>query len=114
MDIIFRYLPVAPMPLLIRLGTLFTDKIQADVYQLRREPEQTWQWDSDNTSIVYKVIDPQSYGYPPVLIISLSARIAKERITAVLGTESIDMGGYNRQSTQDFLRCRQQLSDYEA
>ena len=110
----FSIFALAPMPLLIRLGTLFTDKIQADVYQLRREPEQTWQWDSNNTSTVYKVIDPQRYEYPPALIISLSAKIAKERITAVLGTEVSIWEVTIDNPHNDFLKCRQQLSDYRS
>ena len=39
----FSIFALAPMPLLIQLGTLFTDKIDVDVYQPIREPK-TWKW----------------------------------------------------------------------
>ena len=39
----FSLFAMAPIPLLIKLGALFTDKIPVDVYQLIREPN-TWKW----------------------------------------------------------------------
>jgi len=110
----FSIFALAPMPLLVRLGTLFTDKIPADVYQLRREPELTWEWISETTSTEYKVIAPETYEYPPVLIISLSARIAHERITAVLGSKVSIWEITIDKPHNDFLKCRQQLSDYRS
>src|SRR5208283_6184403 len=35
---------LAPMPLMIMFGSLITDKVPAQVYQLHREPFQTWHW----------------------------------------------------------------------
>lgn len=39
----FSLFAMAPIPLLINLGTLFTDKISVDTYQPIREPK-TWHW----------------------------------------------------------------------
>ncbi len=81
----FSIFGLAPMPLLVRLGTLFTDKTPAQVYQLHREPNQTWQWSAVAKDMEFKIIPPKSFNGSPVLLISLSAKIANERVTAVLG-----------------------------
>jgi len=108
----FSIFGLAPIPLLIKLGTLFTDKIPAQVYQLHREPEQSWQWSSEKTDTDYKIIEPASYDKQPVLIISLSGKIDHSRIYGVVGKDvsiwelTIDDPNY------DFLKCTDQLSQF--
>ena len=108
----FSVFGFAPMPLLIRLGTLLTDKIPAQVYQLQREPEQTWQWTDAAPEVTYIIHEPQAITGPPALIISLSAPIAPDRVTSVLGQhvtvwELTIEGQHN-----DFLKTLQQLSEF--
>jgi hypothetical protein len=80
----FSIFALAPIPLLIKLGTLFTDKIDADVYQPIREPR-TWKWQQFPDGYEFIIKEPDNYGYPPVLVISLSDLISHERIYSVLG-----------------------------
>lgn len=61
----FSIFGLAPMPLLIRLGALYTDKVPVQVYQLHREPEQTWQWSDEACDIDYKIQTPVTFDHPP-------------------------------------------------
>jgi hypothetical protein len=77
----------APMPLLMKLGSLITDKPEVQVHQRRREP-QTWRWHDDGPDDPgFSLIPPTRPGLTPVLILALSDHLRTERIHAVLGTE---------------------------
>ena len=80
----FSLFALAPQPLLIKLGTLFTDKISVEVYQLHREPKK-WKWQDHPDNFKYIVKEPCSTNCPPVLIVSLSDKISPTRITSILG-----------------------------
>lgn len=102
----------APIPLLIRLGTLFTDKIPSRVYQLHREPEQTWQWASGQADTHFQINTPSDYEHPPALIIALSASIARQRITSVLGPDVSIWELTISDPNNDFLKTPDQLSKF--
>lgn len=108
----FSIFGFAPIPLLIRLGTLFTDKISSQVYQLQREPEQTWQWTDDSRDTEYIILEPESFHYPPALVISLSAKISHNRITSVVGDNVSIWELCIDQPDNDFLKTITQLSSY--
>lgn len=80
----FSVFALAPMPLLIKLGTLFTDKIDVDTYQPIREPK-TWKWQDFPDGFEFFIKEPSSTNNPPVLVISLSDKISYDRIYKVLG-----------------------------
>ena len=108
----FSIFGLAPIPLLIRLGTLFTDKVPAEVYQLRREPEQTWQWSKTFRNTEYQIHPPGTSQHQAALIIALSAPISRQRVTAVLG-ENVAIWELTVASPHnDFLRSRSQLSKF--
>ncbi len=96
----FSIFAMAPMPLLIRLGTLLPDIYQVDVFQRHREPA-TWNWQDDPASLNINLLEPPVKTNRPVLNISLSATINDERIhEAIPGdlsiwTISIDAPGNN-------------------
>ncbi len=108
----FSIFGLAPIPLLVRLGTLFTDKVAAQVYQLQREPEQTWEWKLSEDDMKYNIHEPQSISGPPALIISLSATVAPERVTSVLGPEVTIWELKINQPHNDFLKTTIQLSEF--
>ena len=77
----FSVFPLAPIPLIIKLGYLMGDKIRADVFQKRRSPD-TWKWQAkDSGSFFLECRDPKPLrkGSGVSLVVSLSAAIAKER-----------------------------------
>jgi hypothetical protein len=102
---------LAPMPLMILLGSLLTDKVPAQVYQLHREP-QTWKWLPGPDNFTYQVNRPASSSHMPVLVISLSDYIAYSRITDVMG-EAVSIWELTiERPHNDFLKSMEQLSKY--
>jgi len=86
-DAHFSLFALAPQPLLIKLGTLFTDKTPMDTYQLMREPK-TWKWQDRPENFKFTVHKPENYQHNPVLIISISDYVDEERITSVIGNDA--------------------------
>lgn len=82
----FSLFSFAPMPLLIQLGTLFTDKVDVDVYQPIREPK-TWMWQDFPEGFEFLIKQPANFNHSPVLVISLSDKIAYDRIHSILGQD---------------------------
>ncbi|TEW46147.1 SAVED domain-containing protein [Psychromonas algicola] len=107
----FSLFSLAPMPLLIKLGCLFTDKTEVDTYQPIREPK-TWSWQVMPDNFDFIVVEPQSKQRSPVLILSLSAHIDNKRIHEVLGADVDIWEIKTSQEFQhnDFIRSREQLS----
>lgn len=101
----------APMPLLIKLGTLVNDIHDAEIHQPVRNPK-TWNLDDSNTITTYNVAYPSEKQPTVALNISLSATINIDRIQNALGTEcsvytiSID-SPFN-----DFLKSKKQLQEF--
>ncbi len=109
----FSVFALAPQPLLILLGSLFSETIPAETYQLHREPR-TWNWLSDPDDMELIVNEPLDKTGTPVLIISLSGKIAHERITTVLG-EGIKAAVWEitiANPNNDFLRSKEQLKNF--
>ena len=82
----FSLFALAPIPLLIQLGTLFTDKITVDTYQPIREPK-GWHWQKFPDGFEFLIKKPEKYDAAPVLVISLSDNINHDRIKTVMGEE---------------------------
>lgn len=82
----FSVFALAPMPLLIKLGTLFTDKVDVDVYQPIREPK-TWKWQEYPEGFEFIIKEPESFDHPPALVISLTDKISYERVHRVIGKD---------------------------
>lgn len=80
----FSLFCLAPIPLLIQLGALFTDKISVDSYQPIREPN-GWHWQEFPEGFDFIIKKPEKANGEPVLVISLSDIISHERIKKVMG-----------------------------
>jgi len=105
----FSLFCLAPQPLLILLGTLFSDRVPVDVYQLHREP-QTWKWCSHPEGFSFKVSEPENVDCDPVLIVSLSDRVGRDRITSIL-TSNVSIWELSVPDCHnDFLRSQAQLT----
>ena len=103
---------LAPIPLMTLFGSLLTDKVPEQTYQLHREPFQTWNWLSGPANFTFRVNRPVSSLHPPALVISLSDHIAPSRITAVLG-EAVSIWELTiERPHNDFLRSKEQLSQF--
>jgi hypothetical protein len=101
----------ANQPLLILLGTLLTDKVPVEVYQLQREPI-SWRWQADSNGFYFRVVPPEKTNGEPALVISASAKISPDRITAVLGSNISIWELTIEKCHNDFLKSRAQLSAF--
>lgn len=82
----FSLFSLAPIPLLIQLGTLFTDKISVDTYQPIREPK-GWHWQEFPEGFEFIIKKPEKVDGAPVLVISLSDIVNHERIRTIMGEQ---------------------------
>jgi len=101
---------LAPMPLLVKLGTLFSDIYLVDVYQKHREPD-IWKWLNSKTEIDYIVNSPSDVNKKPVLIFSLSAKITsriKNRFKDDASIWEVTIAEPNN----DFLKTKNQLKGF--
>jgi hypothetical protein len=92
---------------------MLTDKIDAVVYQLHREPR-SWQWQPHPERFAFKIVEPKDKTGSPVLAFSLSAKIAPDRISPVLQGKlsiwEVTITGPNN----NFLRSEAQLSMFRS
>ena len=101
--------PMAPIPLIIKLGELLGDKRPIEIFQKTRMPD-TWIWQSDeatnsfHTEIVKR---PEGSSDCVALIISLTAVIAEERVTEVYNASTI----YHLQASKNGVDCISSLED---
>lgn len=101
----------APMPLLVKLGTLINDIQNVDVYQPIRNPK-TWKLSNDAIKTNFKINRPKSINNVVALNISLSATINNERINSILGNDSSIYTLTIDKPFNDFLQSKTQLQDF--
>jgi hypothetical protein len=102
---------LAPQPLLILLGTLLGDIVPTDVYQRHREP-QTWEWPVDEAAPAFEFRPPVSTDGTPALVLALSATIAEERITPLVGRDASIWTVTVPAPHNDVTKSRAQLSEF--
>lgn len=109
----FSLFSLAPQPLLIQLGALFTDKIEVDVYQPIRNPK-TWKWQNYPDGFSFFVKEPSTTTGVPTLLVSLSDEIAHNRATSIIGSEASiwEITVPSNFLHNDFLRSPAQLAEF--
>ncbi len=109
----FSVFGFAPIPLLIKLGSLFSDKNLVEVYQFHREPEQNWIWQKGPDIFEYIVKEPKSIEDTVALIIAFSDHVVEDRIAKVLGDSKVSIWTLTiKDPDKDFLKSREQLSKF--
>jgi len=101
----------APMPLLIKLGTLLNDIQDIEVHQPVRTPK-TWNLSDNQGQEAYSVIKPTENHPIVALNISLSATITNDRITAVLGDDCSIYTLTIGTPFNDYLKNKIHLADF--
>lgn len=101
----------APMPLLIKLGTLLNDIHNVEIHQPVRNPK-TWNLSSNDLSENYNVIEPDNLFDKVALNISLSADIENSRITSILGEDCSIYTLTIDKPFNDFLKSKDQLNEF--
>lgn len=102
---------LAPMPLLIKLGTLLTDLQTAQLYQLHRDPK-GWAWPNDAQPPEFQISKPPEIKGEPALVISLSATIREDRITKVLGEDCSIWHVSIPKPSQECIRTAEALREF--
>ncbi len=102
---------LAPQPLLIELGRQLCDILPADVHQRHREPS-TWKWRNDSPPIEYRTTIPTTIYPTAALILGISASIAEERITSVLGQETAVWSIATSSPHNDIMRNQADLTRF--
>jgi len=104
---------LAPQPLLVLLGYMLSDIPAAEVYQPHREPPD-WKWREQPAAndAVYDVVPPASDGKSVVLVLSLSASIARSRVSSVLGEDVAIWEVTTPRPHNDFLKSRRELEAF--
>lgn len=110
----FSLFGFAPRPLLIRLGALFTDQVPVEVYQRHREPAPTWRWQAGYAAMPFRLLSPRRTKGKPVLIVSLSASISRERVQEAAGSGCSIWEIAVDKPHNDFLKTREQLGAFRA
>lgn len=106
---------LAPMPLLVLLGSKLSNKVPLDIYQRHRDTED-WTWKKEGKSVAYEFRQLQSNakGNRVALVLSLSGRIPKvavpERVRASASIYEITLQG--ERPTPTFLRLREDLENF--
>jgi hypothetical protein len=101
----------APMPLLIKLGTLINDIQHAEIHQPVRDPK-TWNLNDDAQPNIYSVTEATNTFPTVALNISLSATINNDRITSVLGNDVSIYILTISTPFNDFLKSKKHLQDF--
>lgn len=108
----FSIFAFAPIPLLIKLGTLIPDHYPTQVYQLKKEP-QNWSWEQNPDDFDFVITEPKDKHDLIVLNLSLSADIESQRIFDTLKTETVSIWKMDINETpfpkNDHLRGKGQL-----
>jgi hypothetical protein len=105
----FLLFTIAPIPLLIRLGILFGDLSNVDVFQKRREPD-TWNWLDDSSEIDFTITPPSAIASQVAVKLSLSDNITDDRIQRVLGKDTSIWNVTHQEPNNDFIRNRSHLA----
>ncbi len=105
---------LAPIPLLVYLGTLLDDKKNTRVYQKRRDKE-SWCWDNTKSKemVAFKIIPPSNNDGSNIAInISLSANIQNDIIQKTLG-EDVSIWTFTIENpTPNFVTNRNILKEF--
>lgn len=101
---------LAPIPLLIRLGMLFGDITDVDVFQKHREPN-TWAWLDNVSQIGYEITPPTRKSPTVALKLSLSDNISDDRVQKVLGDDISIWNITHPNPNNDYIKNRDHLAD---
>ena len=107
---------IGPIPLLVKLGTLLSNKHNIDVYQLKKAPQSTWEWEYSESKTEYVINYIKEVNNPDKIIImfSISGIIRYEEVQKCISTENsivIEIRT-NQAPFDDFLRNKVQLDKF--
>lgn len=107
---------IGPIPLLVKLGTLLSNKHNIDVYQLKKSPQSTWEWEYTNEETEYLISYLRETENPEKVIIlfSISGIIRAEEVQQSISFDNSIVVEIrtNHAPSDDFLRNKTQLDKF--
>ena len=106
---------LAPIPLLVFLGSQLSNKIPVELYQRHRDTED-WVWKEDGDSIEYNFEQIRSGNNSTnvALVISLSGKVHLDSLPAEIERFSVyEISLAHRESSPTFLRLRQDIINFK-
>ncbi len=107
---------VGPIPLLVKLGVLLSNKYSLDVYQLKKSPVSSWEWEATDIDTEYEVSYIQQSKNPDkiILILSLSGLIRHEEVCEAVEWDNATVVEIktNHTPSDDYLRNKRQLDKF--
>ncbi len=101
---------LAPMPSLVKLGTILNNKLNVEVYQKHRSS--SWKWEPDNGNVVRYIVNrPLDTSRKPLLVLSLSFAIT-ERIKKKYGSTASIWEMTIDDPNPDFLKTKKDLESF--
>jgi hypothetical protein len=104
----FSIFALAPQPLLIKLGSLLTDKLDVETFQPHREPK-GWRWQPPSNDFEFIVNEPDYKSAQPVLLLSLSDNVDHARVNSVVDQNASIWEVTIDSPHNDFLQSKYQL-----
>ena len=102
---------LAPIPLLIKFGTLIGSIPNATLYQRHRSTK-SWRWLSEHDGDEIIVSQPTCKGGPPCLIVGISSDVDATAVIAESADSSVWRIGLNNPGL-DKIRTKEQLAQFE-
>lgn len=107
---------VGSIPLLIKLGELLSNKHEVDVYQLKKSPVSSWEWEATDDDTEYCVSYIKKHKDPNkiILIFSLSGLIRHEEVHKAVEWDNATVVEIktNHTPSDDYLRNKRQLDKF--
>jgi hypothetical protein len=106
---------LAPIPLLVFLGSCLSNKIPVDLYQRHRTGAQPWKWPDDNGDVVHYAVNIRQRGTDPqkvALMLSLSGQIDESSLLLDGQYWIYEIASSNRGPGVDLLNCRRDLGEF--
>lgn len=107
---------VGPIPLLVKLGVLLSNKNEVDVYQLKKTPVSSWEWETTDNDTEYSVSYIQQSKNPNkiILMLSLSGLIRHEEVRKAVEWDNATVVEIktNHTPSDDYLRNKRQLDKF--
>ena len=103
--------PLAPIPLIMKLGFLIGDKVRANVYQKAKHPD-TWEWQSTELTNDFKVEEKNfERGAGVAIVLSVTAEIEMEAVLKVAAFKTVYILRADRQGDES-IKSEQDLSAF--
>lgn len=108
----FSIFGFAPIPLLVKFGTLLSDIYPAEIFQLHREPP-TWNWlDDEGGDVKHEIFEPIGNKKIVALKLELSATITDDRVIEILGDDCDIWSIHHTNPDNDYIRNKANLQDF--